>query len=217
MEQDELPAIDESLFREIKVLMSQRGFNARSKTQKMLDSVKTMSHNLAFNNLFFDTITRASSDMRVSVYEDEIRAYSQYTPQIYTNVINNIQPNTVSEAEFSTQIGSTYVYDYLVQDMAMRSTSVNMKPGVVHIGYMIQKTEIIGDKTRLMDPIIRGLDTTRFIDTNVAYGATYVYKIRSLFLVEYDCVTESQQIIRASFVIGSQGVDHYSVPRECRT
>lgn len=207
MENNELPAIDESLFREIKTLMSQKGFNSRSKTQKMLDSVKTMNHNLAFNNLFFDTITRASSDMRTSVYEDEIRAYAQYTTDIYRNVLSNIQPSTLSESEFATQIGSTYVYDYLASNLPRSVANSHSEPGVVHIGYLIQKTEIIGDRTRLMDPIIRGPKATNFVDINVAYGATYVYKVRSLFLVEYDCVTASEQIIRASFVIGSQGAD----------
>jgi len=209
-DQNEVPAIDESLFREIKVMMSQKGFNVRSKTEKMLDSVKTMSHNLAFHNVFFDSIVKASSDMRVSVYEDEVRAYSQYTPQIYSNVVNNLEANSVDESEFATQIGSTYIYDYLADDLDLphvHMTPANLKPGVVHIGYMIQKTEIIGSRTRVMSPILRGLNTTKFIDTNVAYGATYVYKIRSLFLVEYDCLTESQQVVRASFVIGSQGSD----------
>lgn len=205
---DVVPATDESLFKALATVLGQNGFNTRSNSKKMLDSVKTLTHNLVFHNLFFDSIARASSDMRTSVYEDEFRAYTQLTPKIYDNVISNISPNSLDQSEFETQIGSTHLYDYAsLVDLHLPTTfdSTNVKPGVVHIGYLIQKTEIIGEKTRIMDPIIRSHECTNFIDTNVAYGASYVYRIRSLFLVEHDAVGESDQIMRASFVIGSQG------------
>lgn len=200
---------DKDLYSEILKAMNQVEINEVSQSQSLLNEIRSLSHSLAFSNLCFDRIIKASLDSRTSLYEDELRAYKQKSGQIYSAVAASIQAETMTGADFETQIGSTHLYDYEVLDDLISARSGEDENGIVagvgHIGYMIERVEVINDEVRFLDPIIRGLDFTEFIDVDVAYGATYIYKIRNLFIVEYDCISDSEQFLRASFVIASQG------------
>ena len=60
-------------------------------------------------------------------------------------------------------------------------------PSVVHIGYLIEKTGIsaTGAYEEFDNKILLNPDETDFIDVEVKYGYTYVYRARQLYLVHH--------------------------------
>jgi len=200
---------DKDLFSEVLKLLSQKNVNKLSDKEELMNQIRALSHSLAFSNLCFDKIIKASLDSRTSLYEDELRSYKGITKDVYDSVITSIQAETMQGSDFETQIGSTYLYDYEVLDDLVQARNgedeEGIIAGVVHIGYLIERVEVIRDQVTFLDPVIKGLNFTEFIDVDVAYGGTYIYKVRNLFLVEYDCISDSGQFLRASFVIASQG------------
>lgn len=190
--------------------LGQYGFKVQGTSQRANIETKVASHSLAFNNLFFDSIMKASIDNRANLYEDEFRAYETVTEEIKNNVISNFTMASVSEDDFVTHVNSNTLYDYNILPSAEPEIYNTLsKSAVAHAGYVVEKIEIMPDGTlTALPPFKLSKDATTIIDPDVAYGANYVYKVRSIYAVEYDCITpvpglEDSQIVRCVFIVAS--------------
>lgn len=204
---------DKNLYRNLTRDLSQYGFKVKSKLDDANIEAKTISHSMLFNNLFFDSIMKASLDNRSHLYEDEYRAYAEVTPEIKAGTIGNFYNGTISDDDYVTHINENTLYDYDVFEFADASPETyeaEQKAGVAHIGYVVEKVEIMPNgKVNILEPYKVSRIANTFIDPDVAYGASYIYKVRSLYAIEYDCIVPVQddidesQIIRAVFVVAS--------------
>jgi len=194
---------------EIMGILSQKNINTEQRNVEYLKSIREIGFNLVFNNLCFDNIAKSSTTNPNSIYNDEILAYKKYTPEIYRNVRDSIDARIVTDEDFETQIGSSFLYDYAVTDTNSAPGNSSTAPGIVHAGYLIDKVEfdpITGEETRLPSQI-SGKNFTKLIDTDVAYGKDYVYTVKTLYAIEYDCLADGvDEFFRCVFVIASKGV-----------
>jgi len=194
---------------EIISILSQKNINTNQKNIEYLSSVRDIGFSLVFNNLCFDNIIAASTSNPNSIYNDELLAYKRYTPDIYRNTKQSIDSRRVTDEDFETQIGSSFLYDYKVNDMNSSVGDSSRDPGIVFIGYLIDKKEfdpVTGEETILPSQIVSSA-TTKQIDTDVAYGKHYIYQVKSLYAVEYDCLVDGvDEYFRCVFVLASKGV-----------
>jgi len=190
-------------------MLSQKHINPSQRNVEYLKSVRELGFNLVFNNLCFDNVMMASTANPNSIYNDELLAYKQYTSEIYKNVKQSIDSRRITDADFETQIGSSFLYDYSVSDMDSSPGESSTPPGIVHAGYLIDKTEfdpITGSETILPSQIV-GSNFTKLIDTDIAYGKDYIYTVKSLYAMEYDCLIDGvDEYFRCVFVLASKGV-----------
>jgi len=219
-------AIDKELVTNILSDLTKQGYDSLLSEKAINDAkfinsrVKNQTFSISFNNIFIDDIIRASLDDKCSVFQDEIGAYAQYSNEIQERTVANIEPGSLTESDFESVLAAGSLFDYASSEQLSGELDdgnphfgvylENINPSINHIGYVIEKTEIIGSDQNFMEPIIIGKNRNRFIDNDVAYGATYLYKIRTLVALEYNFINSvsedsgASQAFRGVFLVASR-------------
>ena len=177
------------------------------------DQISQQTFGTKFNNLFFNDIVSRSNRLPFTVFQDEIRALTEPS--------SNIQ-NTLS-AQAATYANRADEIDYQNFVPAIDETDItdpgNYETTVTKIGHVLYKYEVLSNNsTRLIKRHVLGnYDQSSVIDTQIRYGATYLYKVRSVFQVEmpvtyYDATNSSNDEIKlVKFLIASEGLNKRAV------
>ena len=173
-------------------------------------SVRQQSFLTGFRSTLIGDILQASCDDSCNVFEDELNAMRPFAKQAQAKAEDFENSTIVDNSFFSNMLGLGFLYDYSVDELTQFGVGVLEYPHVEHIGYVVQKTELTkeGDLVMSKSQFFGESALSEFIDTQVTYGRSYTYKIRSVSAVEYDfLVTNPENVpmkVRGLFFVGSK-------------
>ena len=188
----------------------------REQVEAAYDSAARQSFSLKFNNLFFSDIVECATRQAASVFEDEMRAYTS-TPSIADEIQQkgkaSVDPTKVFRDEY--EFYGIPVSSRVVSD-TYGARHVDDPPKFAVTGYIVQRFEVLPNGSlEVLEPlIIENPESTYIVDSNIRYGATYIYKIRTIALVETTAKRLIRrpfggvitQYVRSKFLLASEGV-----------
>ena len=175
------------------------------------DPLSKQTFSLKFNNLFFNDIIRGASRIPDKVFQDEIESLRDISAEIQSGVAATIDPLKVTDAEFENAVQAISIRPIdNIKDQDVLASNHE----VMHIGYVVQRMEILPDETAVyLEPLFVDNPKSLYVlDKNVRYGGTYVYKIRTVCKVKSlirdtdskDSVYDQLSI--AEFLLASEGI-----------
>jgi len=188
-----------------------------SEEDKFMLSVRNQSFLMGFNNLHIDNIIAASNDEPTSVFEDELRAMRQFTPQVQSRAVENFNPDDISIESFQNIYGLGFLHDFSIDNTELTTPTPNLvgnvlnPPHIRHIGFVLNKREVdFNGKVKDYPAKFIGQKTlAEIIDHKIVYGYNYLYKIKAVSAIEYDFIIKSSVThdfvkLRGLFFIGSR-------------
>jgi hypothetical protein len=188
-----------------------------SEEDKFMTSVRNQSFLMGFNNLHIDNIIAASNDEVTSVFDDELRAMRQFTPQVQSRAVEILNPEDISIENFQNIFGLGFLHDFSIDNTELTTPTPNLvantlnPPHIRHLGFVLNKREIDfdGNVTNYPAKFIGQKSLTEIIDDKVVYGYNYLYKLKAVSAVEYDFIVKSSVThdfvkLRGLFFIGSR-------------
>lgn len=175
------------------------------------DPLAKQTFSLKFNNLFFNDIIKAASRIPDKVFQDEIESLKEASEEIQTQILSQINPFKITEAEFENAVEAISIRPF--ENVKDKDVLVSNHE-ITQLGYIVQRIEILPDESAVsLEPLF--VDNPRslyVIDKNVRYGGVYVYKIRTVCKVKSiirdidkaDPVYD--QLTVAEFLLASEGV-----------
>lgn len=166
-----------------------------------LRSLADVRVNVRVNNKVMTQILQTVRENSIGVFPDESQSdiITQQAQQIQNQAIANAHSAIINQNSFEFE-----VLDYL--DIRPISTN-GYTPVIQAVGYILEKTEYLNDgTTRSYDPIvIEDPFTAVTFDPQVRYGATYGYRIKSIFYVDIQAQDiETKQNVLVTFLVSSQ-------------
>jgi hypothetical protein len=139
--------------------------------------VKAVNLGLSLNNLFVSDILETSARWQASAYADEFAAaYNESVPVQDRAKSTAFDPFRITENEIDVEIETVYSNFFRsgTETSGLRSGKV---------GYIIEKygEQLDGSTLRYPDIVIEDPTISSYQDTQVRYGATYKYKIRTIY------------------------------------
>tara|TARA_B100000214_G_C23973288_1_gene631351 strand:- start:3531 stop:5609 length:2079 start_codon:yes stop_codon:yes gene_type:complete len=188
----------------------------REQVAAAYDSAARQSFSLKFNNMFFSDVITAGNRQVYSVFEDELRAYTtspSIAEQIQEEGIKKVNPTKIFEDEYE-------FYGTPVSSVVVKPTngvkSIDTRPRFAVTGYIIQRFEVLENGSlEILEPlIVENPEATYALDSNIRYGGTYIYKIRTVAIVEAVAKSIKRrrsggntiQYVRSKFLLASEGV-----------
>ena len=188
----------------------------REQVEAAYDSAARQSFSLKFSNLFFADLITAANRQSASVFDDELRAYTA-APSVADDIQNkglaNVDPTKVFQDEYEfygTPISSNVILNTL------GAQTIDDPPKFAITGYIVQRFEVLPNGgLEVLEPLIlENPNSTYVLDSNIRYGATYIYKIRTIAVVEVTTKrikkmplgSSTTQYVRSKFLLASEGV-----------
>ena len=142
-------------------------------------TAKDIVLNLQLNNKFMGKLIRSAATDAAGIYTDEMEALTPVANSVESKALSNFNSSELTEDE----------YDLVVESARIRMFDNNVDPDTYAniIGYIIDKYERApgGALTKVKEIVIENQDATTYIDTEVKYGATYLYQIRVIAQLEF--------------------------------
>jgi len=158
------------------------------------------------NKLLADVIEFNANTNLLNPTVDEFQEFLTEAKKIQKQAETQNNSNLISQDEFDFEIK-----DYITQKVLFSTTHT---PIVQSIGYLIEKIELKPDGTQMIYPVsvVENPNKARFIDTEVKYGATYLYSIRAVYYIEVEAVDEKNGLISAlGILVASRAVSSNSI------
>jgi hypothetical protein len=194
------------------------GESTEKSIQRSLDPTKSSSLNMSLNSaIAYDVILAAAAD-KTRIYSDEFQSMLSDLNSLKKQKIENFQSGVIRESEYDFSIPSVDLEARRYTQYTNPSAVPNRYRKIAYVaGFIIEKQEVTKRGFRRNhDPIIveDGFQTT-VIDTNVRYGSTYIYNIKTVVMVKFEGVLDhadgtSQNAISTS-LIASRGPDEIVV------
>jgi len=166
---------------------------------KLLREVK---NDIQINNkLLGDIIEYNANTNLLNPTIDEFQDFLSEAKKIQKQAEIQNNSTLISQDEFDFEIK-----DFITQRVLFSTTHI---PIVQSVGYIIEKTELKSDGSQIIYPIsvVENPNKAQYIDTEVKYGSTYVYSIRSVFYIEIEAVDEKNGLISAlGILVASRAV-----------
>ena len=177
-----------------------------------LRDVNFVEFNMTLSNAVVSNVVKGSLEDRGNIYQDELMSVEKDAKRI--------QGRYVREARGFEILSSDYDLHLAPILTVTADDHPEIDEGAVPLGYFIEKTEIFQDPddptntvTRDLKPIvISRYGPINLFDPAVRYGATYIYKVKILYLVSYEAnavdpegLTPDETIFAIS-MIASEGV-----------
>lgn len=166
---------------------------------KLLREVK---NDIQINNkLLGDVIQYNANTNLLNPTIDEFQDFLLEAKKIQKQAETQNNSTLISQDEFDFEIK-----DFITQRVLFSTTHI---PIVQSVGYIIEKTELKSDGSQIIYPIsvVENPNKAQYIDTEVKYGSTYVYSIRSVFYIEIEAVDEKNGLISAlGILVASRAV-----------
>lgn len=165
--------------------------------EKKFEALKKVKTRVRINNKFIKTFLTSISTDPLGFFADEVGPLLSNADQIQADSIQNSNSDSISEAEF----------DVSVEPIALRSAPKDslFLPTRKHVGYIVDKYQRNSNGTLTeLDPIIlENENTTSTLDYRIAYGASYVYQIRAIYLLEFQSFSDQDDQIAISTILVS--------------
>lgn len=165
--------------------------------EKKFDRIKDVKTRVRINNKFIKTFLTSVATDPLGLFADEVGPLLANAEEIQTELVQKTNPDSIDEAEF----------DIVVDPVRLRSAPKDSTflPTRKHIGYIVDKFERNSNGTLTpMDPIIlESENTTTTIDFRVAYGRSYVYQVRAVYLLEFQTFSDEDDEMAISTILVS--------------
>ncbi len=161
------------------------------------ESLKNVKTRFRINNKFIKTFLNTVTTDPLGFFADEVAPLLSNAEEIQNELVQNTNPDSIDEAEF----------EIVVDPVSVRSAPKDSSflPTRKHIGYIIDKFQRNADGSLVeLDPIIlESENTVSTVDYRVAYGFTYVYQIRSIYLLEFQTFSDDEDEMAISTILVS--------------
>lgn len=155
--------------------------------------------NIQLNNKFADVLVDTAISDPASIYADEMSDLDDISEAISQEALTGIKSSEIDPDE----------YDLIAEPIRVRILdSGNPDTASRVVGYIIEKY-VVNEETyeldKVKDIIIENPISTRMIDTEVMYGKTYVYQIRTIAQVDFQSPSEDEtDILSSTMLISSK-------------
>lgn len=175
------------------------------------DPIGKQSISVQFNNLMMTDVI-SSVIIPDNVFQDEIRSLIAPSKDIKNELISSIPPvNTLRELDYELQVKAVDMEELNLGGSASASF-LKKYPKIKFAGYLIEKYEVLPDGTTefLGRLYVKEHTTNYVVDSEVRYGGTYTYKIRTVCQVKAIVHTEQinaacSQSLLATCFMASEG------------
>jgi len=159
-----------------------------------LRDVRFVEFGLTANHAVISNLVLGSLEDRGNIFQDELLGIEEVTKNMQKNYVATCNPSTISSSEFEIEMSSVYS---ISKSQAMAKNSVvgtNLDEASYPIGYYIEKTEMQSDlegglSSKSHSPlIIDSYGDFNIFDSDIKYGATYVYNIKVIYLTTYEAM-----------------------------
>lgn len=176
-------------------------------TETYMKLLREVKSDIQVNNkLLADVIEFNANTNLLNPTVDEFQEFLTEAKKIQKQAETQNNSNLISQDEFDFEIK-----DYITQKVLFSTTHT---PIVQSIGYLIEKIELKPDGTQIIYPVsvVENPNKARFIDTEIKYGATYLYSIRAVYYIEIEAVDEKNGLISAlGILVASRAVSSNSI------
>ncbi len=162
------------------------------------EKLKTVKTRFKVNNKFIKAALTTSATDPLGFFADEVGPLLSEADLIEKKAIGGTNISTIDQAEYEITVDP-------VSTKTSPSDTVFI-PKKEHVGYVIDKFERSKNgKLIPLNPIIlEQKETTSTIDFKVAYGRSYIYQIRAIYLVEFQTYSDNDdEIVISSILISS--------------
>ncbi len=151
--------------------------------------------NIQLNNKFADNLIDTAIADPASIYADEMANLDELSESITQEALTGVKPSEIDPDE----------YDLIAEPVRTRILdSGNPDTESRIVGYIIEKY-VVNEETyeldKVKDIIIENPVSTRMIDTEVMYGKTYVYQIKTIAQVDFQAPSEDESDILSSTML----------------
>ena len=189
-----------------------------------LRSVRFINISQNINNLVISNLIKGSIEDKTNIYEDELEASLSDAETIQGAAVSLSTPGTIKADEYRVPVST--IYEEVLP--ANVDTTAENNEASLPAGLYIEKFEIIQRDDSTWDrvvhePIIinkypKNGTNISIIDTDVKYGATYIYNVRTIALTRFEALMKDNfesvedQFVVAVVLAGSEGT---SVKIDC--
>lgn len=161
------------------------------------ERIKGFSLKSQINDRVIGDVIQTIANDPSSIYSDEAASYLA--------TAKRVQKEAAAAETFNVALGD---YDLVIEPISYRRIDVStFQPQIEIVGFIADKQEMLPDGTlEQRDPVIsNNPNSSVMLDTRVRYGATYVYSVRTVALMETQVSSpETGDIIAASFLVSSE-------------
>ena len=150
--------------------------------------VRFVEFGMTINHAVIGNVVLGAVEDMGNIYQDELLGILNTAQDMQTRYVSEHNPAVVESGDFEVQMAP--IFTILQQEAAMDKLVVDESS--FPVGYYIEKTEISTGEdgeavTKVCDPIIiNQYGDFNIFDSDIKYGATYVYKCRIIALTAYE-------------------------------
>lgn len=166
--------------------------------KKIIDKLKLVKSNMKINKKLINLAALSVFENSNSVYQDETKKTLLDFEQMQNSAKESRDSSIIDENEYDINI-ENYI--------SARNIDAIFEAVSIPIGYIISKTEILTDGTRIQkDPIIvENPNSSTTIDFKIKYGSKYEYSIKTVCYIETSALEEETgDLVALSYLISSQ-------------
>ena len=160
-------------------------------------TAKDVVVNMQLNNKFIHKLISSAATDAAGIYTDEMQNLLPVARVIEGKTIASTQPGKLNKED----------YDIVVEPSRVRLFDSNIDADTYAnvIGYIIDKFERkdTGEVVKVKEIVIENSRATTYIDTEVRYGATYMYQIRVIAQIEFQSFTSDYEDIMSITTYGT--------------
>jgi len=187
-----------------------------------LRDVRFVEFGFSINNAVISNVVLGALEDRGNIYQDELMSVESDVKLIQDMYVAQASSYAVDSSEFELEMAP--VYTLTLEDATLGKSVIDESS--YPIGYYVEKTEIQAGadsemSTRQLEPII--IDTYgdfNILDSDIRYGATYLYNVKVLYLTAYEASAidpdgaTPDEIVFAISMVASEGVKTQTVAIE---
>ena len=150
--------------------------------------VRFVEFGLSVNHAVIGNIVLGSVEDMGNIYQDELLGIVDTAKQMQQRYVEEHNPSIVESSDFEIEMAPIHVVSK--RDAFLQKLNVNESS--FPVGYYIEKTEMSSDglggiKSKVCDPIIiNNYGDFNIFDSDIKYGATYLYNCRIVYLTAYE-------------------------------
>lgn len=177
-----------------------------------LRDVNFVEFNMSISNAVSANVVMGALEDRGNIYQDELMSVEEDAKRIQKKYVHEARGYEILSSEYDLELAPIFT--------VTRDTNPHIDEASYPIGFYIEKAEISQDPsdpsvtiTRDLEPIVVDKYGPLVIfDPNVKYGATYIYKVKIIYLVSYEANAVDpdgltpDEIVFAISMIASEGV-----------
>lgn len=179
-----------------------------------LRDVRYVEFGFSINHAVIANMAMGSVEDMGNIYQDELLGIQSVAKSIQQHYVSETSPSVVDSSDFELEMApiDSFTKEYIT------SKGYAINESSFPIGYYIEKTEITSDKnenivSKEAEPIIiENYGDFNIFDSDIKYGATYIYKCKIIYLTAYEATAIDQhgetpdETVFAISLIASSGI-----------